>query len=76
VKCGVGGTTPSRTASTAFTRPTTPAAASRLPTFAFTEPSTHAPSPWPRGLLPAKARRIASTSIASPTGVPLPWVST
>ena len=49
--------------------PSTPAAASRCPIFAFNEPTMRGCS-----LRPAQYTEvIASASAISPTGVPVPW---
>ena len=66
------GMTPRRMASRTLITPATPAAASRCPTFVFTDPISRGspgsrPSPY---TAPA-----ASTSIGSPSSVPVPWAS-
>ena len=54
--------------------PVTPDAASRWPMFDFTDPRTHG---LDRVIVESlKACRSASISIGSPSGVPVPWVST
>jgi hypothetical protein len=65
-----GGTVPCRSASTALNRPAIPAQLSRCPMFALTEPIStgSARSPY--------TERSASTSIGSPSAVPVPCAST
>ena len=66
-----GGRMPSRTASVALTSAGTPAAALRCPMFDLTEPMSSGrarPGPY--------ARVQASTSVRSPSAVPVPWHST
>lgn len=70
VKYGLGGTTPFWTASAALTNPATPAAASRCPINALTDPSAQASG----GL--TNACVSAATSIGSPSGVAVPCAST
>ncbi len=60
-------------ASTVFMRPAMPAAASRWPRFVFTDPSAHR-EPSDLGL--PSTSTSASTSIGSPSGVPVPCAST
>lgn len=65
----VAGRTPARIAPSTFSRPATPAEASRCPMFDFAEPigtSSEAP----------KTRAMPRASTASPTGVPVAWHST
>ncbi|KYG11147.1 hypothetical protein BE21_58200 [Sorangium cellulosum] len=59
--------------SAALIRPATPAAASRWPMLVFTAPSTQRMPSEREG--PTIARS-ASTSMGSPSEVPVPWVST
>ncbi len=63
------GRTPARMAPRILSRPAPPAAASRCPTFDFTEPTG-------RSALAANTRAMLRTSTASPTGVPVAWHST
>jgi hypothetical protein len=54
-------------------RPATPAAASRWPTFVFTEPRAQKPR---RFVVRRNAFVSAATSAGSPSAVPVPWAST
>ena len=66
------GITPSRIASSTFTTPATPAAASRCPTFVFTEPISSGRS---AGLPSPYAVPAARSSMGSPSSVPVPCAS-
>ena len=57
-----------------LTRPVMPDATSRWPMLDFTEPRTQ--GAFRSCVETSKACRNASTSIGSPSGVPVPWVST
>ena len=74
VKCTVGGIALFLRHRIVLTSPATPEAASRCPMFDFTEPSTHGPGR--SSSESSKACRRASISMGSPSGVPVPWVST
>lgn len=70
-KCTSGGTTPLRTQSSALMTPAMPAAPSRWPRLAFTEPTcSSAPA-----LRRPSAAMMASISIGSPSEVPVPCAS-
>nr|WP_234024097.1 hypothetical protein [Sorangium cellulosum] len=73
VKCWFAGMTPRWSASTALTSPAIPAAASRCPRFVLTAPSAQT-EPSLRGSPSTPAS--ASTSMGSPSEVPVPCVST
>ena len=66
----VGGISPFSSTSAALINPATPAAASRWPKFDLTAPSAHGLEP------PPITCASASTSIGSPSAVPVPCVST
>ena len=71
-KCRCLGMTPCFIARMVLMTPATPAADSRCPMFVFTEPISRGRSgsrPWPY------AAAVASSSMGSPTGVPVPWAS-
>jgi hypothetical protein len=73
LKCSVGGISPCRRAWTALISPATPAAASRCPTFVFTEPRAQKA----RSRVAIRNALVsARTSMGSPTGVPVPCAST
>ena len=67
-KCRWAGSVPCCAASTSLHRPDAPALPSRWPTLVLTEPRKKSPSL-------AKTAAIASTSIGSPSGVPVPCAS-
>ena len=71
-KCRLGGSWLCSIASTALSSPAMPAAASRWPTFGLTEPIAQN---WRLSVLRRNALVSARTSIGSPSGVPVPWVS-
>src|SRR5262249_38490676 len=73
VKLMLGGINLFLRARTVLIKPATPAAASRLPTFDFSDPIAQVFSTL---LLAPKAFASAATSMESPSGVDEPWAST
>ena len=70
-QCSDGATRPARNASTAFSSPAMPLAASRWPMLVLTDPMVSG-----RDRRAPSASPSAAASIGSPAGVPVPCAST